>query len=201
MYLALSKNDSKIISTSGGQVSLFNIETFETMATFMHPPSMPMYVSIYPYNNNIIAIGMDDSTVLIYDARANEVKSKQENHSKLITDLAFSSLRNLLVSAGTHDSLIVWQCNKWISKKSCLLQLPPRRSTRKLRETEVQFHQDQKHFLALHELKVVSSLNVLSRCRLKSHMKHFHAIASWFTLPFWMELCAYFVLQISGHDA
>lgn len=73
------------------------------MATFMHPPSMPTYVSFYPYNNNIIAIGMDDSTVLIYDARANEVKSKQESHSKLITGLAFSSLRNLLVSAGTHD--------------------------------------------------------------------------------------------------
>ncbi|CAL5322472.1 unnamed protein product [Camellia sinensis] len=106
------------------------VKKSKTMATFMHPPSMPMYISFYPYNNNIIAIGMDDSTVLIYDARANE--------------------------------LIVWQCNKWISKKSCLLQLPPRRSTRKLRETEVQFHQDQKHFLALHELKVVSSLNVLS---------------------------------------
>ncbi|GMP22986.1 hypothetical protein CsSME_00000759 [Camellia sinensis var. sinensis] len=46
------------------------------MATFVHPPSMPMYVSFYPYNNNIIAIGMDDSTVLIYDARANEINQE-----------------------------------------------------------------------------------------------------------------------------
>ncbi|THG13733.1 hypothetical protein TEA_019667 [Camellia sinensis var. sinensis] len=119
---ALSKNDSYLISTSGGQVSLFNIATFKTMAIFIFAPPVPMYVAFYPHDNNIIAIGMDDSTVLIYDTRANEI--------------------------------IVWQCNKSISKKSSLLQLPTGRSTKKLSEIEVQFHQDQIHFLVVHELKL-----------------------------------------------
>ncbi|CAL5397971.1 unnamed protein product [Camellia sinensis] len=75
---ALSRNDAYLISTSGGQVSLFNI-TCKTMATFTRPPPVPMYFAFYPHNNNIIAIGMDDSTDLIYEARANEVKSKLED--------------------------------------------------------------------------------------------------------------------------
>ncbi|KAF5948995.1 hypothetical protein HYC85_014952 [Camellia sinensis] len=70
---ALSRNDAYLISTSGGQVSLFNIITCKTMATFTHPPPVPTYVAFYPHNSNIIAIGMDDSTVLIYEAHANEV--------------------------------------------------------------------------------------------------------------------------------
>ncbi|KAL7219711.1 hypothetical protein ACSBR2_012719 [Camellia fascicularis] len=97
------------------------METSQTMATFMGPPPVPTYVSFYPHNNNIIAIGMDDSTFMIYDACANEVKSKLEGHSKLITSLAFPSLLNLLVSVVVDN----------------------------------QFQQDQKHFLVMHELKLV----------------------------------------------
>ncbi|KAF5950502.1 hypothetical protein HYC85_012495 [Camellia sinensis] len=60
---ALSKNDFYLISTFGGQVSLFNIATFEvlydfqvTMATFMRPPPVPMYVAFYLHNNNILPL-------------------------------------------------------------------------------------------------------------------------------------------------
>ncbi|XP_075663996.1 topless-related protein 3-like [Castanea sativa] len=49
--IALSKNDSYVMSTCGGKVSLFNMMTFKVMTTFM--PASP-------------AIGMEDSTILVH---------------------------------------------------------------------------------------------------------------------------------------
>ncbi|KAI7988920.1 Topless-related protein 2 [Camellia lanceoleosa] len=126
----------------------------KTMAIFIHPRPVPTDVAFYPHDNNIIAIGMDDSTV----------KSMLKGHSKPITSLAFSFLSNLLVSAGADDQIIVWQCNKWMSKKSSFLQLPTGTATKKLSEIEVQFHQDQIHFLVVHELKLAVYETIKLEC-------------------------------------
>ncbi|KAL7187347.1 hypothetical protein ACSBR1_037421 [Camellia fascicularis] len=93
-----------------------------------------------------------------------KVKSMLKGHSKPITGLAFSSLSNLLVFTRADDQIIVWQCNKWISKKSSFLQLPTGRSTKKLSEIEVQFHQDQIHFLVVHELKLAVYETIKLEC-------------------------------------
>ncbi|CDP11748.1 unnamed protein product [Coffea canephora] len=78
--IALSKNDSYVMSASGGKVSLFNMTTFKVMTTFMSPPPAATYLAFHPQDNNIIyngipsiAIGMEDSTIQIYNVRVDEV--------------------------------------------------------------------------------------------------------------------------------
>ncbi|KAG5618714.1 hypothetical protein H5410_018538 [Solanum commersonii] len=58
---ALSKNACYVISTSGGKVRIF-----------MPPPPAATYIAFHPQDNNIIAIGMDDSTIQIYNVRLDE---------------------------------------------------------------------------------------------------------------------------------
>ena len=106
--IALSKNDSYVMSASGGKVSLFNMMTFkvyncsfhlfsklfsifffcsmklstlltrvnssQVMTTFMSPPPAATFLAFHPQDNNIIAIGMEDSTIQIYNVRVDEVK-------------------------------------------------------------------------------------------------------------------------------
>ncbi|KAI3692213.1 hypothetical protein L6452_32024 [Arctium lappa] len=71
--ILLSKNDCYIISASGGKVSLFNVMTFKVMKTFMRPQPAATYLASDPRENNCIAIGMDDSTIQIYNVRVDEV--------------------------------------------------------------------------------------------------------------------------------
>ncbi|KAA8525517.1 hypothetical protein F0562_007372 [Nyssa sinensis] len=151
---ALSKNDSYLVSSSGGKISLFNMLTFKTMMTFIHPPPVPTCLAFHPQDNNIIAIGMDDCTVQIFNVRVTEVTTKLKGHSERITGLAFSSVLNSLVSAGADARIIVWQSNEWIGLKSTSLDIPGGRSAIALSDIHVHFHQDQIHFLAVHETQL-----------------------------------------------
>jgi hypothetical protein len=45
----------------------------QTMATFMPPPPASTFLAFYPQDNNIIAIGMEDSSIQIYNVRTDEV--------------------------------------------------------------------------------------------------------------------------------
>ncbi|KAF8389153.1 hypothetical protein HHK36_025846 [Tetracentron sinense] len=151
---ALSKNDSYVMSASGGKISLFNMMTFKTMTTFMPPPPAATFLAFHPQDNNIIAIGMDDSTIQIYNVRVDEVKSKLKGHSKRITGLAFSHVLNVLVSSGADAQLCVWNSDGWEKQKNKFLQVPGGRTPTTLSDTRVQFHQDQMHFLAIHETQL-----------------------------------------------
>ncbi|KAJ6309071.1 hypothetical protein OIU76_018627 [Salix suchowensis] len=147
---ALSKNDSYVMSASGGKISLFNMMTFKTMTTFMPPPPAATFLAFHPQDNNIIAIGMDDSTIQIYNVRVDEVKSKLRGHNKRITGLAFSHALNVLVSSGADAQLCVWNSDGWEMQKTRSLQVPSGWTTIQS-DTRVQFHQDQIHFLVVHE--------------------------------------------------
>ncbi|XP_038717839.1 protein TOPLESS [Tripterygium wilfordii] len=151
---ALSKNDSYVMSASGGKISLFNMMTFKTMTTFMPPPPAATFLAFHPQDNNIIAIGMDDSTIQIYNVRVDEVKSKLKGHSQRITGLAFSHVLNVLVSSGADAQLCVWSSDGWEKQKSRFLQLPSGRTPTGQSDTRVQFHQDQTHFLVVHETQL-----------------------------------------------
>ncbi|TYJ31477.1 hypothetical protein E1A91_A06G201300v1 [Gossypium mustelinum] len=151
---ALSKNDSYVMSASGGKISLFNMMTFKTMATFMPPPPAATFLAFHPQDNNIIAIGMDDSTIQIYNVRVDEVKSKLKGHSKRITGLAFSHVLSVLVSSGADSQLCVWNTDGWEKQKARFLQVPAGRTPTALSDTRVQFHQDQIHFLVVHETQL-----------------------------------------------
>lgn len=43
------------------------------MTTFMPPPPASTFLAFHPQDNNIIAIGMEDSTIYIYNVRVDEV--------------------------------------------------------------------------------------------------------------------------------
>nr|POF18115.1 topless-related protein 3 [Quercus suber] len=98
----LSKNDSYVMSACGGKVSLLNMMTFKEMTTFL--PALPAstFLEFHPQDNNIIAIGMEDSTIHTYNVRVDKVKSKLKGHQKRITGLAFSMNLNILVSSGAN---------------------------------------------------------------------------------------------------
>uniref|UniRef100_A0A6M2EHW5 CTLH domain-containing protein n=1 Tax=Populus davidiana TaxID=266767 RepID=A0A6M2EHW5_9ROSI len=151
---ALSKNDSYVMSASGGKISLFNMMTFKTMTTFMAPPPAATFLAFHPQDNNIIAIGMEDSSIQIYNVRVDEVKTKLKGHQKRITGLAFSHSLNVLVSSGADSQLCVWSTDAWEKQASKFLQIPSGRAAPSLADTRVQFHLDQIHLLAVHETQI-----------------------------------------------
>nr|XP_027072066.1 topless-related protein 1-like [Coffea arabica] len=152
---ALSKNDSYLVSASGGMVSLFNIVNFEKVRRCLLPPPTATCMAFYPPDNNLVAIGMDDSTVLIYNVRDSELMTRLSGHLKRISGLAFSNSLKVLVSAAVDSQIIVWDTITWEKKKSISMQisvgwwLPSETS-----ETVIQFHKDQLHFLAIHETQL-----------------------------------------------
>ncbi|XP_022946241.1 topless-related protein 4-like isoform X1 [Cucurbita moschata] len=151
---ALSKNDSYVMSASGGKISLFNMMTFKTMTTFMPPPPAATFLAFHPQDNNIIAIGMEDSSIQIYNVRVDEVKTKLKGHQKRITGLAFSNQLNVLVSSGADSQLCVWSTDGWEKQVSKFLQFPNGRTAPPVADTRVQFHVDQTHLLVIHETQI-----------------------------------------------
>ncbi|KAL0348057.1 UNVERIFIED_CONTAM: Topless-related protein 3 [Sesamum angustifolium] len=150
--IALSKNDSYVMSAAGGKVSLFNMMTFKVMTTFMPPPPASTFLAFHPQDNNIIAIGMEDSTIHIYNVRVDEVKSKLKGHQKRITGLAFSTNLNILVSSGADAQLCIWSIDTWEKRKSVPIQLPAGKAPSG--DTRVQFHSDQVRLLVAHETQL-----------------------------------------------
>ncbi|KAL7251029.1 hypothetical protein ACSBR1_012952 [Camellia fascicularis] len=160
-----TNSSNTILALTSNAIHLIWRWPYEAKATMKNPTQL-----WHPISGTLIA--QDLTNVRIEEAKPislcpkmiltsfqHQVKSKLEDHSKLITGLGFPSLYNLLVSIGADD-----QCNKWISKKSCFLQLLAKRSSRKLSETEVQFHQNRKHFLAMHELKLAVYETIKLEC-------------------------------------
>ncbi|XP_062143597.1 topless-related protein 3-like [Alnus glutinosa] len=147
--IALSKNDSYVMSACGGKVSLFNMMTFKVMTTFMPPPPASTFLAFHPQDNNIIAIGMEDSTIHIYNVRVDEVKSKLKGHLKRITGLAFSTNLNILVSSGADAQLCMWSIDTWEKRKLVTIQIPAGKAP--VGDTRVQFHTDQIRLLVVHE--------------------------------------------------
>ncbi|XAR57038.1 hypothetical protein NMG60_11025039 [Bertholletia excelsa] len=150
--IALSKNDSYVMSACGGKVSLFNMMTFKVMTTFMPPPPASTFLAFHPQDNNIIAIGMEDSTIHIYNVRVDEVKTKLKGHEKRITSLAFSAKLNVLVSAGADAQLCIWNADTWEKRNSIAIQLPSGKEA--TGDTRAQFHSDQVHLLVFHETQI-----------------------------------------------
>ncbi|KAF7837781.1 topless-related protein 2 [Senna tora] len=150
--IALSKNDSYVMSACGGKISLFNMMTFKVMTTFMPPPPASTFLVFHPQDNNILAIGMEDSTIHIYNVRVDEVKSKLKGHQKRITGLAFSTSLNILVSSGADAQICFWSIDSWDKKKSLSMPIPNGKAP--IGDTRVQFHSDQVHLLVCHETQI-----------------------------------------------
>ncbi|KAG5555938.1 hypothetical protein RHGRI_006549 [Rhododendron griersonianum] len=150
--MALSKYGIYIISAYGGKVSLFEARKLESKKTFMPPPPASTFLTFYPKDSDIIAIGMEDSTIRIYNHRVDEVKSELKGHEKRITGLAFSTNLNILVSSATDAQLCIWRIDTWEHLKSVSIPLPASKACNG--DTRVQFHSDQIHLLVSHETQL-----------------------------------------------
>ncbi|KAL7166054.1 hypothetical protein ACSBR2_036844 [Camellia fascicularis] len=125
-----------------------------TTKVFMCPACKATCLLFHPQDNNVIFIGMDNSTIQIFNVHLSKHKVIA-GHCRRI--LGFSTKLNVLVSSAANSEIIVWEYNdgKFIEKKkTSLLQFRDGRMLESLLlDTHVQFHQDQKHFLAVNELK------------------------------------------------
>jgi WD40 repeat protein len=162
------------MSACGGKVSLFNMMTFKVMTTFMPPPPAPTFLAFHPQDNNIIAIGMEDSTIHIYNVRVDEVKTRLKGHQKRITGLAFSNNLHVLVSSGADAQLCVWTTDTWEKKKTVALQMPAGKSP--TGDTRVQFSSDQNRLLVVHETQLAiydaSKMERIHQDTLSAPMSH-----------------------------
>ncbi|WVZ96500.1 hypothetical protein U9M48_042132 [Paspalum notatum var. saurae] len=153
--IALRKSDDYLVSASGGRLSVFDTSTFEIHTTFMAPPPAATFVAFYPQEDNIMAIGMEDSSILIYCTHTEEVQMVLTGHHKKITGLAFSVSMDVLVSSGADAQLCVWQMSVWKKKKSRYIIPPSNRSGASGSDTAVQFYYDQEHLLVVQESQLM----------------------------------------------
>ncbi|TXG62211.1 hypothetical protein EZV62_013574 [Acer yangbiense] len=153
---ALSKNDSYLISTSRRMITLFNLNTYKVTTSrsgdkILPPAPAATCIAFYPEDNNIIVVGMDDSTILIYNVPLAEVITKLKGHSEGITGLAFSSALNIMVE---DTQISVWNVDKWEKQKCKFLQMPDEKMQVVLSATYIQFHHDHTRFLVVHETQL-----------------------------------------------
>ncbi|KAL1814465.1 hypothetical protein ACET3Z_017039 [Daucus carota] len=129
---------------------MFNIETFMNEATFVPPPPAATFLPLHP-QNYILALGMEDSSILIYNTKTGEVKGKLEGHQDRVTGLAFSTVLNALVSSGADSQICVWSMEGWNNQASKAMHISSGRAPNPPRKNHVQFHQDQIHLLVFNE--------------------------------------------------
>ncbi|XP_019155419.1 PREDICTED: TMV resistance protein N-like isoform X2 [Ipomoea nil] len=149
--IALSNDDSYIVSAAGGKISLFNIITFEVTETITLLSSAPTFLAFDHDDNNLIAIGTEKSSIHIYD-RIEKESNELREHQKPITGLAFSTKLKLLVSSDADSQLCSWSTSLWKKKKSVRIQLPTGEVCSGV--THVMFHVDQLHLLVTHETQL-----------------------------------------------
>ncbi|TVU38612.1 hypothetical protein EJB05_11996, partial [Eragrostis curvula] len=148
---AISRNDGYTISASGGKVKLFDMKTFKTMSAFIEPPPAATFLAFHPEDNNIIIIGMDDSSIQIYNFRTDKIISKLMGHQKKITGVAFSLFMDLLVSSGADAQLCAWNIERWEKTKTTYIRPPSNCSGALVGDTMVHFDYDGKHLLVVNE--------------------------------------------------
>ncbi|KAJ4707877.1 Topless-related protein 4 [Melia azedarach] len=150
VFPCFAMKGSYLFSASGGRISIFSLETFETLATFANPPPTATYFIFLP--QNLFAIGFDDSSILIHCPYAKKTKAKLKGHENRITCLAFSYNLNVLVSSAADAQLCVWDANGWKKLCSKFLQCF---QTGSVPENpivnHIQFHPDQIHLVSVHE--------------------------------------------------
>ncbi|XP_020102466.1 topless-related protein 4-like [Ananas comosus] len=71
---ALSKNDGYLVSSSGGNTSIVNMINFKRVEKIKHSLPAVTFLACYLQDNNILAIGMQDSTIQIVNIRFDEVR-------------------------------------------------------------------------------------------------------------------------------
>eukprot|EP00959_Pyramimonas_sp_CCMP1952_P281667 5887379-Pyramimonas_sp.AAC.2 len=67
--------ESLLTQTAAAQVSLFNMRACKVMTTFATVPPLATRLAFDPLDNNVIAVGMSDATVHIYNVRSDKIQT------------------------------------------------------------------------------------------------------------------------------
>ncbi|XP_031122753.1 topless-related protein 3-like isoform X2 [Ipomoea triloba] len=165
--IAVSNDDFYVVSAAGKKVSLFNIMSNKVTKT-KSLPSASTFLAFDPHHdNNIIAIGMKNSSIYICDWVNEELLIELNEHREPITGLAFSTKLKMLVSADADAQLCVWNTNLWEMRSSVHIQLPDG-EVPSGGDTQVMFHVDQVHLLVTHETQLAiydaSKMELIHQC-------------------------------------
>ncbi|RZC86006.1 hypothetical protein C5167_026677 [Papaver somniferum] len=147
---SMSNNEVYLISTSGGEISVFSTATFEKLNTFMPPPPACTSLIFYPEDNNILVIGTEDSNILIYDIHKDTIMKTLKGHLNKIIGLAYSKELKVLVSLDAEAQICVWKWDTWVKQNTAALQIPA--GTNSASAIRVQYQNDQIHFLVVHQI-------------------------------------------------
>ncbi|KAI8562463.1 hypothetical protein RHMOL_Rhmol03G0039000 [Rhododendron molle] len=150
--LYTNSGDGVVALGSNGTMTMWNWPSGKVIRMFMPPPPASTFLAFYPQDKDIIAIGMEDSTIRIYNQWTHEVKSELKGQEKRITGLAFSTILNILVSSAADAQLCIWRIDTWEHLKSVPIQLPAGKACNG--NTRVQFHSDQIRLLVSHETQL-----------------------------------------------
>ncbi|KAJ0986496.1 hypothetical protein J5N97_004852 [Dioscorea zingiberensis] len=152
-WFALSRNDGYLMSLSGGPISLYNTKLRKRITTikiFMGTPYTATCFVFLPKDNNTIVVGMEDSTIIVYEIRSDQVRFNLTGHNRRITSLALSPTLNLLVSSGEDAQICTWNLSEIEEpQENRILKRMPRGRVSTLVMKKVQFHPDGMHFLAV----------------------------------------------------
>ncbi|KAH9324714.1 hypothetical protein KI387_004892, partial [Taxus chinensis] len=151
--MVLSNNDAFILSASGGAVSLLMMKSLKTLDTLLNPSPAATSFSFHPKDNNIIAFGLEDSTILINYIKLDK-KMMLIGHQKKITGLAFSQVLNVLISSGADAKLCAWSMDSWEKQRENTVYPQEGRLPSPHGVTKIQFHKDQVHLLVLQESQI-----------------------------------------------
>ncbi|KAK9279580.1 hypothetical protein L1049_013259 [Liquidambar formosana] len=101
-FFALTRNDLYLFSVSGRELSMLVLNIFQPLETItlpLIPAAMPTYLAILPQDDDIFALGFEDSLIKIFFTL--------KGHQKKITCLAFSDKLRMLVSSGADAQLVL----------------------------------------------------------------------------------------------
>lgn len=108
---------SYLFSTSGAKIAVFDLKSFERVAAF-GSPSKPTATHFIFIPGDLLAVGLDDGSILIHCLSSRKIKEKLDGHDQRITCLAFSRCFNVLVSSAADGKLCVWSSKSWVKLTS-----------------------------------------------------------------------------------
>ena len=95
------------IAGSGGQATVWNAESFETLVQFNGHNDV-MYDAVFSSNGKLATTSAYDKTILLWDLESGKELRKLKGHNSAIYDLAFTPDSKNLVSASGDHTIKVW---------------------------------------------------------------------------------------------
>jgi len=120
---SLSINNAKQTLAAGlanGEVSLFKVAEEGVSHIGKIPATKP--VTQVEFNNagNLLAVGKEDGSILLWDAEASEISQSLTGHKAMVSDLRFNADDSFLLSASYDGTSMLWNLKSVNSRQVVL---------------------------------------------------------------------------------